>query len=75
MKSTSCNAVYKYIYTPVVLQKIKRYVNPSEGVTSTDEKDANLTELSMGMSSDYEIGIQNGATFIRIGSNIFGSRN
>ena len=44
LKSTSCNAVYKYIYTPVVLQKIKRYVNPSEGVTSTDEKDANLTE-------------------------------
>jgi len=38
-------------------------------------KDVNLTELSMGMSSDYEIAIQNGATFIRIGSNIFGSRN
>ena len=38
-------------------------------------KDANLTELSMGMSSDYKIAIQNGATFIRIGSNIFGSRN
>jgi uncharacterized pyridoxal phosphate-containing UPF0001 family protein len=29
----------------------------------------------MGMSGDYEIAIQNGATFIRIGSNIFGSRN
>ena len=38
-------------------------------------KDVNLTELSMGMSSDYKIAIQNGATFIRIGSNIFGSRN
>ena len=38
-------------------------------------KDANLTELSMGMSSDYKIAIQNGATFIRIGSNIFGNRN
>jgi pyridoxal phosphate enzyme (YggS family) len=38
-------------------------------------KDLNLTELSMGMSSDYKIAIQNGATFIRIGSNIFGSRN
>ena len=38
-------------------------------------KDVNLTELSMGMSGDYEIAIQNGATFIRIGSNIFGSRN
>ena len=38
-------------------------------------KDVNLTELSMGMSSDYKIAIQNGATFIRIGSNIFGNRN
>lgn len=38
-------------------------------------KDLNLTELSMGMSSDYKIAIQNGATFIRIGSNIFGNRN
>jgi PLP dependent protein len=38
-------------------------------------KDLNLTELSMGMSNDYQIAIQNGATFIRIGSNIFGSRN
>lgn len=38
-------------------------------------KDVNLVELSMGMSSDYRIAIQNGATFIRIGSNIFGNRN
>jgi uncharacterized pyridoxal phosphate-containing UPF0001 family protein len=38
-------------------------------------KDLNLAELSMGMSSDYKIAIQNGATFIRIGSNIFGNRN
>ena len=38
-------------------------------------KDLNLTELSMGMSGDYKIAIQNGATFIRIGSNIFGNRN
>ena len=31
----------------------------------------NLNELSMGMSNDYECAIQNGATFIRIGSKIF----
>jgi len=37
--------------------------------------DLNLRELSMGMSSDYKIAIQNGATFIRIGSNILGNRN
>ena len=31
----------------------------------------NLSELSMGMSNDYECAIKNGATFVRIGSKIF----
>ena len=31
----------------------------------------NLSELSMGMSNDYECAIKNGATFIRIGNKIF----
>ena len=34
----------------------------------------NLKELSMGMSSDYIEAIEHGATFVRIGSKIFGSR-
>jgi pyridoxal phosphate enzyme (YggS family) len=34
-----------------------------------------LRHLSMGMSSDYINAIQNGATFVRIGSKIFGIRN
>ena len=33
-----------------------------------------LTELSMGMSSDYKSATKNLATFLRIGSNIFGKR-
>jgi PLP dependent protein len=33
-----------------------------------------LTELSMGMSADYELAIQLGATYVRIGSAIFGER-
>ena len=33
-----------------------------------------LTELSMGMSSDYLIASQNSSTFVRIGSSIFGQR-
>ena len=36
-------------------------------------KTNNLTELSMGMSNDYECAINNGATFIRVGSKIFNS--
>ena len=34
-----------------------------------------LKELSMGMSSDYLEAIKYGATFVRIGSSIFGSRS
>ena len=34
----------------------------------------NLEELSMGMSSDYLEAIKNSATYVRIGSNIFGER-
>ena len=33
-----------------------------------------FTELSMGMSSDYELAIKHGSTMIRVGSNIFGER-
>ena len=34
-----------------------------------------LKELSMGMSGDYIDAINYGATFVRIGSKIFGKRN
>lgn len=34
-----------------------------------------LTILSMGMSGDYQIAIENGSTMIRVGSSIFGNRN
>jgi len=33
--------------------------------------DGNLTELSMGMSNDYKIALEEGATIIRIGSRLF----
>lgn len=34
-----------------------------------------LQELSMGMSGDYEMAIEEGSTLIRVGSAIFGARN
>jgi pyridoxal phosphate enzyme (YggS family) len=33
------------------------------------------TELSMGMSNDYEIAVEEGATLVRIGSALFGARD
>ncbi len=37
-------------------------------------KNVFFKELSMGMSSDYKIGIEEGSTMVRIGTNIFGNR-
>jgi pyridoxal phosphate enzyme (YggS family) len=34
----------------------------------------NIQELSMGMSGDYQVAIEEGATMVRIGSAIFGDR-
>ena len=34
-----------------------------------------MDELSMGMSNDYEVAIEEGATLVRVGSAIFGSRH
>ena len=33
-----------------------------------------VTDLSMGMSNDYEVAIEEGATHVRVGSAIFGER-
>ena len=35
---------------------------------------AMLAELSMGMSGDFEVAVQEGATIVRVGTAIFGSR-
>ena len=37
-------------------------------------KQLNLLDLSMGMSEDYLEAVKNNATFLRIGSKIFGKR-
>ncbi|MDB9773073.1 YggS family pyridoxal phosphate-dependent enzyme [Candidatus Pelagibacter sp.] len=38
-------------------------------------KELNFKELSMGMSGDYLDAIKNNATYVRVGSKIFGNRN
>ena len=32
-------------------------------------------ELSMGMSNDYEIAVEEGATMVRLGTTLFGARD
>lgn len=34
----------------------------------------NMNELSMGMTGDYEVAIEEGATYVRVGTGIFGDR-
>ncbi|MFY8184648.1 MAG: YggS family pyridoxal phosphate-dependent enzyme [Bacteroidia bacterium] len=42
--------------------------------TNYIHKNIQQSELSMGMSSDYKIAIEEGSTMIRVGSSIFGAR-
>ena len=49
----------------------KKYFNKMNKINEKLE----LKELSMGMSSDYLEAIENNATFIRVGSGIFGERS
>ncbi|MCK5824701.1 MAG: YggS family pyridoxal phosphate-dependent enzyme [Ichthyobacteriaceae bacterium] len=39
------------------------------------ENNSNIKTLSMGMSGDYKIAINNGSNMVRVGSSIFGKRN
>lgn len=56
-------------------EKIRPYFIKLREIRDRYQKDfPNLTELSMGMSNDYEVAIEEGATMVRIGTSIFGSR-
>jgi PLP dependent protein len=50
-------------------QKLKRMYD------NFSKTQSNFSILSMGMSSDYKIAIEEGSTMIRVGSSIFGERN
>lgn len=43
-------------------------------INSKNINGVNLEHLSMGMSNDYQIAIEEGATIVRIGTTIFGER-
>lgn len=46
----------------------------SEKIDSLNIPNVSMKELSMGMSGDFEVAIEEGATLVRIGSAIFGGR-
>jgi pyridoxal phosphate enzyme (YggS family) len=45
-----------------------------ESLNRNRAADRKLTEMSMGMSNDFEVAIEEGATMVRVGTAIFGSR-
>ena len=51
-----------------LLREIKEKINRQI------EKEKELTVLSMGMSNDYELGIFQGSTMVRLGTSLFGPR-
>lgn len=53
---------------------LKEYYDQQKEKTAA-LSNCNFEVLSMGMSGDYEIGIEEGSNMIRIGSSIFGARN
>jgi len=46
----------------------------SQSITAENIPEVVMEELSMGMSGDFEAAIQEGATLVRVGTSIFGSR-
>jgi hypothetical protein len=46
----------------------------AQSLQSTPEWKGRLVELSMGMSDDFEVAIEEGATYVRIGTALFGPR-
>lgn len=57
----------------LIRQSFRQLATLSEKLKS-QYKELPLTELSMGMSSDFEIAIEEGSTIVRIGTAIFGAR-
>lgn len=44
-------------------------------IKSKNIDNVNMNVLSMGMTNDYEVAIEEGATIVRVGTGIFGARN
>ena len=58
----------------MVRPEFRRLRQISEAYDASRSPRVNMRHLSMGMSGDYEVAIEEGATHVRIGSAIFGAR-
>jgi pyridoxal phosphate enzyme (YggS family) len=47
----------------------------AESIAKKNIPNVSLKEISMGMSGDFEVAVEEGATLVRVGTAIFGERN
>ena len=58
------------------IENLKQTFNLTKNLlVKLSQKYKNLSEISMGMSRDYELAIKEGSTIVRLGESIFGARN
>ena len=55
-----------------VFQKLRKL---SVDIVKKNINNITMSVLSMGMTGDYEVAVQEGATMVRVGTGIFGARN
>ncbi len=58
-----------------IRKEFQNLKNLFEKIKDSDHVNVHMGTLSMGMSGDYEIALEEGSNMIRIGSAIFGARN
>lgn len=55
--------------------RIEEFLEMNRLYSSCKELSAEISELSMGMSGDFELAIKHGASIVRVGTAIFGERS
>ena len=54
------------------MSKIRRRI---VDIAAKNINNVNMSVLSMGMTGDYQVAVQEGATMVRVGTGIFGERD
>ena len=73
--SNSVNQTFKIIKFSSNSEVSISFLLTSNSEIKLLNKKFNLSEISMGMSSDYLKAVENSSTYLRIGSSIFGQRS
>lgn len=70
-----CREKYRLEITGLMcIPPVDEQASPHFALLATIAKRCGIAETSMGMSADWELAVQLGATYVRVGSAIFGTR-